>query len=118
MFLPLAHTKFDVYKVAGELILESYKLMTLIPSEEKYSLVSQIKRAALSVKLNIAEGCSRKTTVERKRFYEIARSSVVEVDSAIDICVSLCYLRLEQTEQLGKLLNRTYAMLSKMISKT
>jgi four helix bundle protein len=77
MFLPLAHTKFDVYKVAGELILESYKLMTLLPADEKYSLVSQIKRAALSIKLNIAEGASRKTAIERRRFHEIARGSAL-----------------------------------------
>lgn len=117
MFLPLTHTKFDVYNIASESVLESYKLMTLLPADEKYNLVSQIKRAALSVKLNIAEGASRKSSSERKRFYEIARGSVVELDTAIGVCISLGYLTIQQTQQLGNLINRTYAMLSKMTGK-
>ena len=52
----------------------------------------QIRRAALSVHLNIAEGCSRRSQAERKRFYEIARGSVVEIDTALDIAVDLKYL--------------------------
>lgn len=117
MFLYLAHTKFDVYKVAGELLVETYRLMAGLPSEEKYNLVSQIKRAALSVKLNIAEGASRKSIAERKRFYEIARGSLVELDTAIDVCVELRYLTEEKCQILGSLIFRSFSMLSKMIGK-
>jgi four helix bundle protein len=117
MFLLLTHTKFDVYRISGNLLLECYKLMALLPKEEKFNLVSQIKRSALSVKLNIAEGCSRKTVADRKRFYEIARGSVVELDAAIEACFELKLLSEEEVNPVGELLNRTYAMLSKMISK-
>jgi four helix bundle protein len=117
MFLPLAHTKFDVYRVSGQVILEVYKLMTLLPADEKFILVSQIKRTAVSIKLNIAEGASRKTALERKRFYEIARGSVVELDSAICVCVELGYFTIERADVLGKLMYRTYGMLSKLTSK-
>lgn len=56
-----------------------------LPTDEKFGMISQIRRAALSVHLNLAEGASRKSPVERKRFYEVARSSLVEVDAALDV---------------------------------
>ena len=117
MVLALTHTKFEVYKLAGEIILECYQLMTQLPKDEKYNLIQQIKRASLSVKLNIAEGASRKSIAERKRFYEIARGSLVELDSALDVCTDLCFLKSGQLIQLGSKMNSCYAMLSKLISK-
>jgi len=61
MFLQLAHTKLDVYKVTQELTLEAYKVTRKFPVEEKFAMITQIRRAALSVHLNLAEGCSRKS---------------------------------------------------------
>jgi four helix bundle protein len=48
-----------------------------LPSDEKFGMISQIRRAAFCVHLNIAEGASRKSENERKRYYEIARGSVI-----------------------------------------
>lgn len=64
-------------------------------------MVSQIRRAALSVHLNIAEGASRKSSTERKRYYEIARGSIVEIDAALDIANELEYLKNPNIAQLG-----------------
>jgi len=114
MFIPLNHKTLDVYKAAHEMLLECYKITSLLPQEEKYVLVSQIRRASLSVKLNIAEGASRKSPAERKRFYEVARSSVVEIDSAMEAVVDLKYLTLEKLQKLGVLLNRCFSMLCNM----
>ena len=52
-------------------------------------MIQQIRRAALSVVLNIAEGCSRKSEAERKRFFEISRGSLIEIDAAFDIANEL-----------------------------
>jgi four helix bundle protein len=71
MFLKLSHTNLDVFKVSKEFILLCYKVTRLLPQEEKFALTQQIRRAAVSVHLNIAEGCSRKSLTERKRFFEI-----------------------------------------------
>ena len=68
MFLQLGHTKLDVYTVTRQFVKECYVALTQFPAEEKFILTQQIKRAALSVHLNLAEGSSRKSDLERKRF--------------------------------------------------
>ena len=116
MFIPLNHKTLDVYKAAHEMLLEVYNITRQLPPEEKYVLISQIRRASLSVKLNIAEGASRKSPAERKRFYEVARSSVVEIDSAMEAVIDLKYVALENLQNLGVLLNRCFSMLCNMIN--
>ena len=59
MFLDLAHTKTPVYQQSQNLVLESYRITKTFPAEEKFGMVQQIRRAVLSVHLNLAEGCSR-----------------------------------------------------------
>ena len=115
MFLKLNHQKLDIYCVSKELVLECYRLTKFFPPEERYSMVSQIRRAALSVHLNIVEGSSRKSTAERKRFYEIARGSVIEIDAAIDIANALEYFRNMAIEELGEKIIRCFGMLSGLI---
>ena len=84
MFLHLSHTKPDAFLVSKNFVVETYQITRLFPNDEKFAMVQQIRRAALSVHLNIAEGCSRKSQAERKRFYEIARGSLIEVDATSD----------------------------------
>lgn len=115
MFLQLAHTSLDVFKVSKAFTLLCYKETKTFPADEKYAMVQQIRRAALSVHLNIAEGSSRKSEAERKRYYEIARGSLIEVDTAFDIAVELNYTTKEILQPLGDLLVRCFQMLSKMI---
>ncbi|RYZ51690.1 MAG: four helix bundle protein [Chitinophagaceae bacterium] len=114
MFIALKHKNLHVYGAIRELMKEVYSVSLLLPSEEKYNLVQQLRRAALSVKLNLAEGASRKSVVERNRFLEIARGSVVEIDAALEAAVDLNYLHLTQLHAIGELLNKVFAMLSNM----
>jgi four helix bundle protein len=113
MFLQLAHTKLDVYQFSQELALECYKITKLFPSDEKYAMVQQINRTALSVHLNIAEGSSRKSDAERKRYFEIARGSVIEIDTAIGIAYKLLYVNMEQ----GNLIIKNFKLLSGMVNR-
>ena len=115
MFLELSHMKLDVLQVSRQLVLSCYKETKSFPAEEKFTMISQIRRAALSVHLNKAEGCSRKSLTERKRFYEFARSSIVEIDAAIDISAELGYTSKIKLQELGVLMVRTIQMISKMI---
>lgn len=59
------------------------------PPEERFNLIFQIRRAALSVHLNIVEGCSRKSEGERKRYYEVAHGSLIEIDAALNVSEDL-----------------------------
>lgn len=102
MFLKLNHQNLEVFIVSRQFVLECYKLTKILPTEEKFGMISQIRRAALSVHLNIAEGCSRKSGTERKRYYEIARGSVIEIDAALDIANDLEYLKNADTKLLGE----------------
>lgn len=95
MFLQLAHTKLHVYQHSKAFTLECYKVTKLLPTDERFAMVQQIRRAALSVHLNIAEGASRRSVADRKRFYEIARGSLIEVDTAIGLAFNLHYVGLE-----------------------
>ena len=99
MFLELAHTKLDVFKVSREFVLTCYKETKEFPPEEKFGMISHIRRAALSVHLNVAEGCSRRSAAERRRFYEISRGSLTEVDTAFDIAVQLNYTSKEKLKE-------------------
>lgn len=116
MFLQLNHHQFDVYHVARSFVKDCYVLTRSFPPEEKFAMVQQIRRAALSVYLNIAEGFSRKSAAERKRFFEIARGSIIEVDAALDMAEDFAYCQREDLLQLGSNLTRTFSMLSKLLS--
>lgn len=115
MFLQLKHTQLDIYQVTRKFVSECYKLTRSFPSDERFNMISQIRRAALSVHLNIAEGSSRKSLVERKRFFEISRSSIIEIDAALDTASDLEYCQKENCRQLGEFMIRRFSMLSKMI---
>ena len=116
MFLELAHTKLDVFVVSKALVLSCYKETKSFPPEEKFGMISQIRRAALSVYLNIAEGCSRKSLAERKRFYEIARGSIIEIDAAFEIAIELNYTSKQKLKDLSGFMIRSFQMVSKLIS--
>jgi four helix bundle protein len=79
-------------------------------------MTSQVRRAALSVHLNIAEGSSRRTESDRKRFYEIARGSVIEIDTVLDLAVELEYCSVQKLTPIGDHITKTFKMLSGMIS--
>lgn len=117
MFINLKHKSLDVYETARILIKEAYTVSLKLPAEERFNMMQQLRRAALSVKLNLAEGATRKSATERKRFLEISRGSLVEMDAALETAVDLGYFSVEQLQTIGMLLNRCFAMLSKMIDK-
>lgn len=115
MFLELAHTKLDVFITGKVFVLSCYKLSKLLPQEERFNMVQQLRRAALSVQLNIAEGSSRKSAIERRRFYEISRGSLIEIDTIFDLAVALEYFKKEDVAETGASMIKTFQMLSKMI---
>lgn len=114
--LKLNHKKLDVYSKSIELVGLVYDLTKSYPNTETYALSNQMRRAAVSIPSNIAEGASRNSELDRKRFYRISRSSLVELDTHIEISKELKYVTNDEIKELEVLGNRVFAMLSRMIS--
>jgi four helix bundle protein len=87
------------------------------PADERFAMTQKIRRAALSVHLNIAGGCSRKSIAERKRYFEIASGSVIEINTAIDVAVDLQYCSGEALKTLGENIVTTFKQLSGLINQ-
>lgn len=76
----------DCYKLALKVFREAYRVAGILPPEEKYNLGDQLRRAATSILLNIAEGYGRYHYLDSLRFYYIARGSLMETLSALIAC--------------------------------
>ncbi|MFH6985188.1 four helix bundle protein [Marinoscillum sp. 108] len=85
-------TKYDVWNNAISLSVKIYSLTANYPGEEKYGLVSQLRRASVSVPSNFAEGCSRSSEKDFKRFIEIAIGSAFELKTQLVISNKLGHL--------------------------
>ena len=116
--LNLNHKKLDVWITSKKLVINIYEITERFPKSELYGLTNQIRRAAVSIPSNIAEGAARKSHIERKRFYEISRSSLVELDTQLEIAHELNYCFLKDIGEIQEMMNHIFAMLSKMIKKT
>ncbi|MDX1652440.1 MAG: four helix bundle protein [Brumimicrobium sp.] len=83
----------EVWKDVKSLTKEIYLLTNNFPDSEKFGLVSQIRRATVSVSSNIAEGSARNSAKDQAHFYQIAYSSLMEVLSQLLISVELDYIK-------------------------
>lgn len=106
------YKKLSLFQKADELVILIYKYTKDYPREEVFGLVSQMRRAAVSVPANIVEGYSRNNKKERLQFYYISRGSLAELDYYIELSFKLKYLNNEQYKELifnrsevGKMLN-------------
>lgn len=117
MFLSLKHRELDIYGMVRRLVMECYKVTRSFPPDERFNMVIQIRRAAVSIQLNVAEGASRKSLTERTRFFEIARGSLVEIDAALDLAEDLHYCSKENLQELGIFITKSFSMLSKLINQ-
>lgn len=101
----------DIWLQARELVKNVYVLTTSFPKDELYSLTSQIRRCAVSVPSNIAEGCGRQSAKETIHFLHIARGSLFELETQLILADDLVYLDSDRTtilseiERVKKLLN-------------
>ena len=89
----MGHRKLDVYIKSKLLVKEIYALTQIFPNEEKYILAAQMKRAAISVVSNIAEGSARKSTKEKSHFLQIATGSLVELEAQLEIAEMLGFIQ-------------------------
>lgn len=116
--LDLGHKKLKAWEKGISVIKEVYRITESFPKAETFGLTSQIQRAAVSITANIAEGASRKSINDRKRFYEIARSSLVELDTHIVISIELNIIDRNNIKSLNAEVNEVFALLTAMINNT
>jgi four helix bundle protein len=90
--LNLSHKKLIVWNYALELVELIYSITKNFPKSESFGLTIQLRRASISVISNLSEGLSRNSKIEKCRFLEIARSSLVEIDTQIEISIRLNYI--------------------------
>ena len=94
------HRKLDTFQSADALVLEIYRATKRFPADERKGLTTQMRRAAVSVAANIAEGCARRTERELIRFLEIAFGSLRELEYFISLSERLGYYNQETAESL------------------
>ncbi|MFB3921146.1 MAG: four helix bundle protein [Terriglobia bacterium] len=85
-------TELRVWQRSHALVLQVYRVTATFPADEKYGLVSQMRRAAVSVPTNIAEGSKREGSQDYARFLNIAEGSLVEIEYLIMLARDLAYL--------------------------
>ena len=106
-----------VWQKGMELAEEIYRLAKLLPKEELYALSSQMRRAAISIPSNIAEGQSRSGTKEFSQFLSIAKGSNAELLTQLLLCERVGYFSTQQTEKAKALCNEIGRMLSSLVKK-
>ncbi len=106
-----------VWQKSMEFVTTVYAITKEFPKEEQYALTSQIRRSAVSVPSNIAEGYGRNSTQDYIRFLQIACGSLYELQTQLEISVNLNYIVKEKSEIIFALINEVERMLNTIIRK-
>lgn len=99
----------EVWKKAHKLVLETYRITMGFPVEEKFGLVSQMRRSAISIAANIAEGFKKRTSKDKSNFYNISQGSLEELRYYLILSVDIGYLKdnkelIYMIEEVGRML--------------
>ena len=105
-----------MWKLGLRLVLKIYELTSKFPPEEKFGITLQLRRASVSAHSNLSEGLSRASRIEKRRFLEISRSSVVEIDTQLEISLALRYCTQSDLVDIDAIMNELFAKTSKMMS--
>ena len=107
--------KLEVWRRAYDLTLHVYQATRTMPAEEKYGLVSQMRRCSVSIPANIAEGCGRETKADLKRFLHIAMGSASELECQLLLAADLDFMNSHTANELIEHLTTTKKMLNALI---
>lgn len=109
------HKDLVVWKKSIDLVKVIYKVTETFPSSEQFGLISQIRRSAVSIPSNIAEGCGRNSEKELTQFLYIAIGSASELETQVIISVELNYLQKDSGDNVLMLIEEIIKMLSSLI---
>ena len=109
------HTKLRAFELADALALLTYRQTKSFPSDERFGLTAQMRRAAVSIASNIVEGCARASEAEYVRFLDIAYGSARELEYQTSLALRLGYLEASDAAQLIALCIETSKVLGGLI---
>ncbi len=96
------HKKLKVWQQSMDFVTRVYRATASLPSEEKYGLTSQIRRSAVSIVSNIAEGAARQGNAEFVHFLSMSLGSVSEIDTQLEVCRRLSFISAETHDTLNR----------------
>lgn len=111
------HKKLDVWNAAMELVVGIFKRTANFPKDQRFGLADQMRRAAVSVPSNIAEGAARQTKKEFMNFLFVAKGSLSELDTQLELAMRLDYLDATSWRQCNEQTERIDQMLSGLIRR-
>ena len=111
------HKELIVWQKGIQLVKEVYQLTQSFPKEEVFGLTSQIRRCAVSIPSNIAEGCARRSDKELIQFLHIALGSAAELETQLIISKELSYLTDESFNTISSLNNEIIRLLSALLNR-
>ncbi|MEX5444825.1 four helix bundle protein, partial [Acinetobacter schindleri] len=109
------HERLDAWRDSMELVEMIYRLTEVFPDQERYGLTAQLRRAAVSIPSNIAEGAARRSTPDYSRFLSIARGSLSELDTQVQIAARLGYSRSEDDQSVRRQVDLVFAKLTALM---
>lgn len=104
--------KLEVWQLSRQVVIAVYQVINKLPIEERFALGDQLRRAAISVPSNIAEGISRVAVRETIHFLEIAYGSLMEVYCQLQIALDLQYINEDDLKQIKPLIFKTSKLLN------
>lgn len=113
----MRYKNLEVWKLSHELVMRVYALTKIFPADERYSLVDQMRRCAVSIPANIAEGSGSMHAKNYSRYLCIAYSSGCELDYYLTLSKDLGYILDSEYEQLNEKLDHIQRMLSKLAER-
>lgn len=111
-------TDLNAWIIGHKLVLLIYRITKNFPRDEQFGLITQLRRAAVSITSNIAEGFSRNSYKEKSQFYSMALGSLTEVENQILISKDLGYISQEATEELTEIILTVNKLLNGLIKKS
>lgn len=106
------YRKLVAYQKAKEIVKRTYKLLKKFPSEERYAMGDQLRRASISITSNIAEGVNRYSVKDKSLFIEMAFGSLMEVSFQFEVSEELGYITTEERMSIDELVKEVARLLS------
>jgi four helix bundle protein len=111
------YKELNIWKSGIEIVKATYQLSKLLPESEKFGIISQMNRAAVSIPANVAEGSGRNSDRDYVRFIQIALGSAFELQTYFIIIVEMNWVKIDEIEKCQKLLEEEIKMMQAFIRK-